>query len=177
MSLLWLPYRHFAVSMIASLGRFVCLPWVWKSHRSLTTFEHSLFVLDKWKDEDRGLSNYTVSANVFKHISLQYRLVTPYCAFGWAHFLGRRLHSYAKLGLLATMPSERPACFGENGVQATEDLDVSAFFDTLSVREFKKPIHWRLFNDQIPRWFDQWYSLIDPKRPWQEVVLEEDEED
>lgn len=98
-----------------------------KSTQPNLFFEHSCFAIQPWKPslKSSGISAYSVSANLFQHISLHYRFVRSHCAIGRPRFLGERLHSYAKRGLLSANPSERSEWLGEEVLEAIETVDVT----------------------------------------------------
>jgi hypothetical protein len=37
------------------------------------------------------------------------------------------------------------------------------FYAQKTIDEFQRPEGWRTFDEDIPRWYDQWYSLLEPE--------------
>jgi hypothetical protein len=120
--------------------------------------EYSFFSLRSRRTRSRPATvSYLLSAEPFRHITLDYRFVRPGRHRTWLFFLEDRLCAYANLGLLAMKPEDRPAWFDR-----LISLD-PLLYDQKTMDEFQRPEGWTTFDGDIPRWYDQWYSRLDPK--------------
>ena len=92
---------------------------------------------------------------MFKHAALQYRFV--YSESGWLNILADRLHGYGRRGLLAIKPEDRPNWFGDRE-RRNPGLVQYEFMNKEYIRTLQKVEHWRTVDDEIPRWYEQWYK-------------------
>jgi hypothetical protein len=135
-----------------------------RSRQPDLVLEYSVFTLRPRRRRSKPATlSYLVSVEPFQHISLNHRFVRP-GRLDWTDFLAERLYSYANLGLLAMKPEDRPEWFdswARHGylIHTVE----STFYDQSTIDEFQRPEHWRTFDESIPRWYDQWYSRLDPR--------------
>jgi hypothetical protein len=146
-----------------------------QSERPDFVLEHSMFALE-WEHigyDTPGHINicrrYYIRAKPFEHIALDHRFVAaPYPAPldrapkypNWTDFLADRLHERAISGLLAIEPDERPEWCTLS--QDPNPYEVDHLFyclrrdDFALIRDFKRPPSWRTFDEDVPKWYQQW---------------------
>ena len=138
--------------------------------------EHSTFSMKALGYVDHHIQGnppmrYLIKAKPFEHIALEHRFVTvpyPELVFRdwpsgyprWNEFLADRLHERANFGLLAMEPGERPKWY--TLPRNPGQIDMLHFFENLLrddcalIRNFKRPSSWRTFDEDVPKWYQQW---------------------
>ena len=98
------------------------------------------------------MAHHLISAANFGHISLEHRFVTNGRG-DFSSFLAPRLDSPARMGILQAEPEERPD-WAQNITEMINDIHL---YTSRGVKAFVPPKHWRTFDNEIPRWYKQWY--------------------
>lgn len=98
---------------------------------------------------------YGVDAAPFRHIALKYAYVFP-DNDELLVTLGDRLDNYAKLGLLTMETQDQPEWFSEQDLYRDEVPPT----DPDSIESLQKRPDWKTYDDDIPRWLDQWYKNL-----------------
>ncbi|RMZ88245.1 hypothetical protein DV736_g4532, partial [Chaetothyriales sp. CBS 134916] len=124
--------------------------------------EYSCFMLQPRRTRSNPTTlSYLLSAEPFQHLSLNYRYVRA-GRLTWIGFLAERLHSYAKLDILAMEPKDRPKWVRRDERFHYNIMD-DFYHNSDVLTQFQKPKDWRTFDSEIPRWYKQWYSSLSPQ--------------